>query len=376
MTLSAERNSPIIDIDGRQFHLAWLRYSCPCTRCRHPESFQKIADLSGNPELPEALSVDLDIAADELQVVWREEPTHVSNYPLRWLLLHGAGETRADDTVAPVVWDRATILDQRVRWHDVAECDTDGGPWFDDLQTYGFALISGVTPAEFERLLSGLAPVHYTEYGRQADVRAVPGAEDLAETESALTAHTDYPYKLTGPLIQFCYFKENKATGGEFFLVDGYQVANDFRSAHPRWFDLLVSTPVEFEQVYTSWRYLYRIRRPIITLDDEGSVAAIHLGHSHAWTWEIDPERCAEFYRAYHEFLRLLGAQRYRWEHRFADGECVAFNNTRILHGRNAFDPKGGVRHLITAYIPWQQLDSRVRFHKERHLYLNPSEHR
>lgn len=87
-----------------------------------------------------------------------------------------------------------------MRWHEATACDSDGGPWFEDLQGVGFALLKGLTADGFERLLTGLAPVFHTEYGRQADLKADPGAEDLAETESALTAHTDYPYKWTGPL--------------------------------------------------------------------------------------------------------------------------------------------------------------------------------
>ncbi|MFG2222260.1 TauD/TfdA family dioxygenase [Streptomyces sp. NPDC048644] len=370
MTSSARDDAPLIEVSGRTFHPAWLRYSCPCVRCRHPESFQKVSDLSARPDLPEAAGVELDTEANELRIDWREEPAHRSCYPLDWLLLHSADTSDAQNGPVAAPWDAATLRDRGVRWHEAADCGTDGGPWFTDLQTVGFALLKGLTPHGLERLLSGLAPVFYTEYGRQADVRAVPGAEDLAETESALPAHTDYPYKVTGPLTQFCYYAENQATGGELFLVDGFRAAEDFRREHPRWFDLLTGTPVGFEQLYTTWRYLYRVRRPIISLDGNGAIDALHLGHSHAWAWEIAPERCGDFYRAYHGFVRQLGERRYHWSHRYADGECVVFRNNRILHGRDAFDPRTGVRHLITAYVPWQQLESRVRFHQEQRLYL------
>ncbi|MFE0044384.1 TauD/TfdA family dioxygenase [Streptomyces albireticuli] len=377
MTRPAKDDDRLVDVSGRKFHPAWLRYSCPCARCRHPESFQKTSDLSDRPELPVADRVELDTEANELRVDWREQPAHRSRYPLDWLLLHGAGqagEQGAADLDHTVHWDARTLRARGVRWHEAEACGTDGGPWFDDLRSVGFALLTGLTPQGLDRLLTGLAPVFHTEYGRQADVKAVPGAEDLAETESALPAHTDYPYKVTGPLTQFCYYAENRATGGEFFLVDGFKALEDFRRDHPGWFDLLVSSPVEFEQVYTSWRYLYRVRRPVITLDGRGAIEAIHLGHSHAWAWDVAPELCGEFYRAYHGLVRHLGDERYRWAHRFADGECAVFRNNRILHGRNAFDPRTGVRHLVTAYVPWQQLESRIRFHEERRFYFSPHE--
>jgi gamma-butyrobetaine dioxygenase len=184
-----------------------------------------------------------------------------------------------------------------------------------------------------------------------------------------LTAHTDDPYKQTDRLIQFCYFAENDATGGEFFLVDGFKVANDFRSAHPELFDLLTGTPVEFEQLYTTWRYLYRVRRPIIELDAAGNPETIHFGHSHCWTWQVPPEQSSEYYIAYHLFLKYLNDDQYHWEHQFTADECAAFRNSRVLHGRNSFDPRTGTRHLITTYLSWEQLEARIRFERDAPTY-------
>ncbi|MEU1329633.1 TauD/TfdA family dioxygenase [Streptomyces sp. NPDC005865] len=168
----------------------------------------------------------------------------------------------------------------------------------------------------------------------------------------------------------FCYFVENQAEGGEFFFLDGFKAAEDFRTEHPAWFALLAETPVEVEQVYSSHRYLYRLRRPIITLGPDEQVQALHFGHSHTWTWQLPPECSADFYRAYHAFLRHLASEHYRVTRRFAAGECLAFRNTRILHGRHAFDPATGPRRLITAYLSWDQLEARIRYHRESDHYL------
>lgn len=366
MTIVSDTNQTIT-VAGSEFHLGWLRFSCLCTECRHPDSFQKVAELSGR-EFPVALSVDLRPEDGLLEVVWREEPVHHSVYPLDWLRAHGwqaPDESRRDEVVR---WDASTIRD-RARWHDIRACGGATGPWMEDLLTNGFALFENTTPAELERLLSEFEPVQYTEYGRYATVKAVPGSEDLSETAFALTPHTDYPYKQIGHVIQFCYFAENEATGGEFFLVDGFQVAEDFRADHGDLFDLLTRTPVEFEQLYTTWRYLYRVRRPIIQLDGAGNVEAVYFGHSHCWTWRVPPERSAAFYAAYHTFLTYLSDERYRWQRRFLAGECAAFRNSRILHGRNAFDPNTGTRHLITTYLPWEQLEARIRFEREAATY-------
>jgi alpha-ketoglutarate-dependent taurine dioxygenase len=361
-------DSRAITIEGDRYHLGWLRYCCLCPECRHPDSFQKTVELSDR-DIPVALSVDLRTTDGVLEVEWQEDPAHRSVYPLDWLRAHRWNGQPTTEARAEGLWDAKSVQD-RIRWHDARSCEGVDGPWIHDLYDNGFTLLQNVTPAELERILSEFEPVHYTEYGRYATVKANPDAEDLSETAYPLTPHTDYPYKQTTPLIQFCYFAENKASGGEFFLVDGQKVADDFKSTHPDLFDLLSQTPVEFEQLYTTWRYLYRIQRPIIQLDATGNAEAIYFGHSHCWTWQVPPNQSEDYYVAYHTFLKFLNDERYRWEHRFQDGECVAFRNSRVLHGRNSFDPRSGLRHLITTYLPWEQLEARIRFQRESPYYL------
>ena len=46
---------------------------------------------------------------------------------------------------------------------------------------------------------------------------------------------------------------------------------------------------------------------------------------------------------------------------RLAAGEMVVFDNRRVLHGRQAFDPSTGRRHLRGAYVDRGEWDSRIR---------------
>ncbi|WP_160502962.1 TauD/TfdA family dioxygenase [Streptomyces sp. BA2] len=370
-SLTIERD--IVTLNETAFAVPWLRFSCPCATCRHSASFQRIADLSVRPDsLPEAITIELGRDGELLHITWREDPVHHSTYRVDWLLDHAWNRSSEGQFSGEVLWDTAALGIRDMRWHDAPGCHAGLGSWTDDLFTHGFALLRGTTEAELQRLLAEFEPVHHTEYGRYADVRAVPEAEDLSEMSLNLTAHTDYPYRTVGPLLEFCYFVENQATGGEFFFLDGFKAAEDFRTEYPAWFALLATTPVEFEQLYSSHRYLYRLRRPVITLGPDERVQALHFGHSHAWSWQVPPERAADFYRAYHTFLKHLACEQYRVTRRFEAGECLAFRNTRILHGRHAFDPSTGTRRLITAYIPWDQLEARMRFHRESPNYLSP----
>ncbi|NEO91746.1 MAG: hypothetical protein F6K56_16480 [Moorea sp. SIO3G5] len=39
-------------------------------------------------------------------------------------------------------------------------------------------------------------------------------------------------------------------------------------------------------------------------------------------------------------------------------GDCLLFNNSRMLHGRKYFDPSTGFRYLETAAVEWDYLRS------------------
>jgi gamma-butyrobetaine dioxygenase len=42
-------------------------------------------------------------------------------------------------------------------------------------------------------------------------------------------------------------------------------------------------------------------------------------------------------------------------------GEMVVFDNRRVLHGRSAFDPNTGRRHLHGCYVDRGEFESRLR---------------
>lgn len=56
-----------------------------------------------------------------------------------------------------------------------------------------------------------------------------------------------------------------------------------------------------------------------------------------------------EFYAAYRLFAELLERPELRLDFRLAPGDCLVFDNTRLLHARTAFAESGG-RHLQGAY--------------------------
>lgn len=51
---------------------------------------------------------------------------------------------------------------------------------------------------------------------------------------------------------------------------------------------------------------------------------------------------------------------------RFEEGDCVIFDNVRILHARTAFDARTGYRHLQGCYVGRDDLRSRLQVLRRR----------
>lgn len=122
MTLMTLR-SDNITLGETPFALPWLRFSCPCEACRHPASFQRIADLSlHTQELPEEAAASLSPDGRLLRVTWREKPAHHSTYRVDWLLDHAWNRAGKEEFGKETLWDASAPVVQNLRWHRASDC--------------------------------------------------------------------------------------------------------------------------------------------------------------------------------------------------------------------------------------------------------------
>ena len=92
--------------------------------------------------------------------------------------------------------------------------------------TYGFVVIKNA-PTTNQYLLefvSNIGPVRSTNFGMFFDVMSKPNPNDLAYKSIALPPHTDNPYRMPVPGIQFLHCLKNEVSGGFSTLVDGFAV--------------------------------------------------------------------------------------------------------------------------------------------------------
>ncbi|WP_405496889.1 TauD/TfdA family dioxygenase [Streptomyces sp. NBC_00096] len=337
----------------------WLRDNCPCTECRDPRTGQKLFQIT---ELPAGLavgSVREAPAADGgpgWEVVWRPDG-HRSVYAAGWLDAHGPdgpayrragdGRTEADKDL----W-AAADLDGRVPeagWDAYTSSREVRGRALDSVVRLGFVLLRDV-PCR-DRMVLDVARtfgfVRETNYGELFEVRVEADPNNLAFTGARITPHTDNPYRDPVPTLQLLHCLRNEARGGDSGLVDGFHAAALLREREPGAFEVLTRVPVEF--AFADARCELRAHRPLIGVDPLGRVREVRFNNRSISTLHQPASVLEEFYAAYRLFGELLERPGLRLDFRLAPGDCVVFDNTRLLHARTAFAESGG-RHLQGTY--------------------------
>ena len=221
----------------------------------------------------------------------------------------------------------------------------------------GFALIRGVPcrPGMVTAVAGCFGYVRETNYGRIFDVRVEAAPSHLAYTGQALSPHTDNPYRDPVPTIQLLHCQASAAEGGDTILVDGFAAAARLRAIDEGSFRALAHTSVPF--VIDDRSTALRACQPLIDLDPYVRVRGVRFSNRSSGTVRRPYPEVAAFYAAYRRWAGLLAHPERALTMRLRPGDCLIFDNTRILHGRTAFTSAGG-RHLQGCYADLDALAS------------------
>ncbi|MCS4504153.1 Gamma-butyrobetaine dioxygenase [wastewater metagenome] len=350
------------------FHRLWLRDHCACPKCRHPQTHERTVALIDLPEtLPRPTATTTDRGA--LRLVWPpmgDFPEHISEFDPGWLRQR-ALPAAPRSPVEVETWD-AAIADALPRVDHGAFMGSGEGvrDWLHSLVRYGFVLLENgpTTENEVIRVAERIGWPRETNFGRHFDVVSRPDPNNAAYTPIALEPHIDLPNWRRPPDFQLLYCLQNEAEGGASLLTDGFAVAEWLRSEDPESFRLLSEQSVDFrfQDEHTDLAY----RAPIIGLDDSGALAEIRFNNWIRDSLRLPGHLVAPFYRAYRRFWNALRDPRFAIRFSLRPGQMVAFDNLRVLHGREAFDPSTGGRHLQGAYLDRDLIHSRLRVLERR----------
>ena len=311
---------------------------------------------------------DLDAASvsitDEggLRVQWRPGD-HVSQYDPDWLRGHRGG---VDDSAhcSPSLATWGAELSRAMPGADydaVVGNDAALLEWFRLLRDTGVAVLRG-TPREPLSVLAlaGLVgPARATNFGEHFDVISKPEPNSNAYTALGLLCHTDLPNWERPPDYQLLHCLENDANGGDSILVDGFLAAEELRRKEPAAYRLLTRFPIDFR--FQDNESDIRFRAPTIGLDEAGAVTEVRFNFAVMDAISAPPDRIGPLCRALRAFALVIRDPSLECHYRLSPGELLVFDNRRVLHGRAAFDPSTGRRHLQGCYVDRDQLLSRIR---------------
>jgi gamma-butyrobetaine dioxygenase len=209
--------------------------------------------------------------------------------------------------------------------------------------------------------------VRETNYGRLFNVRVEPAPGNLAFTSRELPPHTDNPYRDPGPTLQLLHCLRGADEGGDTGLVDGFAAAAELRARDRGAFDVLTGTAVPFG--YKDFTAELRASQPLIQLSPRGRVRGVRFNHRSAQPLRLPYPAVTAFYAAYRRWAELLARPERRLALRLAPGDCLIFDNTRILHARTAFrmSPGSAARHLQGCYADMDGLASTLAVLRREH---------
>lgn len=383
-----------LEVDGEThvFDAVWLRDCCTCPHCVDPSTKQKLFQTS---DIPENIAGLAQQRKDRtyIKFTWQNDlpgykPIHATNiwaYKLRSAIAgERPTELDAHTDSSRVLWnrDRMTAHNKSISYESYMGSNAALYDALKQLHTHGLVFLNGV-PSDENSVVSialRIGSLRDSFYGRTWNVRSVPNAKNIAYTHQFLGLHMDLLYMVDPPFLQFLHSLKADSPGGESMFADSFHAAEKLRQTSPQAFDALATFPVSYH--YKNDGQHYKYTRPTIELAPPAPGAPADAPRAIARTnWSPpfqarfppqyglgeDAMKLRAYRQAASQFAKLVEDERNMFEYRLSAGECVIFDNRRVLHARREFDASKGERWLKGAYLDEDVFKSRLRVLGARH---------
>ncbi|TPX36161.1 hypothetical protein SmJEL517_g01655 [Synchytrium microbalum] len=379
------------------FHYKWLRDTCQCPKCVHPDNRQKlhssgdvgaatpskleVMDVHGGRTLvvdggEQQISVKDDDA--KLVITWnanslRQDAGHESVFPISFLRKYKDAVIATPKThpFATHTWTSSQYTNAPNTFIPYTSVmNTDQGLWqaLDTIRKYGLVFIQGLPDQDLavESLAEKFGCIRRTFYGKSWDVKSIPQARNIAYTSLYLGLHMDLLYFEAPPGLQFLHCLKNSVQGGTSIFVDAFKAVQELKETSPDAYNTLVNTPVTFH--YDNDGHHLEYHHPTISIPSNPNTPVVdpltvYYAPPFQGPLQIPGGLAAQakFFTAFKEFEDILQRPDMVYERRLDPGDCVIFGNRRVLHGRTEFDSMTGERHLKGAYVDWDDFKDRTR---------------
>lgn len=344
------------------FHYLWLRDNCPSNF--HKDTKERTFNQ---------LSVSEDIRADSadiidntLHIAWSEND-HNSIFDSDWLREYAySSDFEADHAPATKSWDNGflTSLDS-ASYEALINDDEALYRWMKQLDQDGLILVTGM-PSNDEALTEVATRIDYqrqTNFGITFEVKTEPKPINLAYTALALPLHTDLSNQETPPGYQFLHCLANDSEGGDSIFADGLRILEDLRQEAPEHFQLLAEHAIPFR--FQDDEHDIRFHHPVINLDHQDHIVELKYNAHLAGIFDLPEAIMHDYYLAYRNLMQRMSSPKYKIKLRLQQGVMAVFDNRRVLHGRESYNPNGR-RHLRGCYVDRTEFKSRLRILAKR----------
>lgn len=381
-----------------QFAIEWLRDNCKCSQCIHPSNRQK---LHSSADVVNTALEKVELRGNELYLVFNDgDKQHETTYDMDFLARYGSTKSMAKAHLfpeSPVYW-QGKEMSEKVKFIEYERYMHDDGALYEvllELHRYGLVFLEGCPTenngAGLADIAERIAHIKHTFYGRLWDVKSIPDAKNIAYTSLDLGLHMDLLYFADPPGLQFLQCLKNDATGGASYFCDSYNAAAELFQESLGDFRVLQQVPIAFHYDHKDHQMFHRHRTIVCEsggLNEQGLPVFSHVNYSPPFQAPLEvytradrlhrlfpsplaslnpdakpfvvdvPVKAAlklkttrAFYNAFSKFAHKVNDKTGQFELTLKEGQCVIFNNRRVLHARREFDAGSGERWLKGTYI-------------------------
>jgi gamma-butyrobetaine dioxygenase len=391
-----------------------LRDLCTCSRCVDPSTRQRLFTTA---EIPETIcAIPVEGTDSTLSFRWKDDvpgygEDHITTFNRAVLdSIQKFGQVeKPDDFPERVLWDAKTF-ENDVRNIDYDQYMSDDAVLYkalEALHTHGLIFLQNVPESEASvaKITERIGPLKNTFYGMTWDVRSVPEAKNVAYTAQDLGFHMDLMYMRQPPHLQYLHCIRSSSAGGASLFVDSFRAALEVLHANIEHFRELAYRPVNFHYDHLDSNRYYHYKQFTVRTSHTAYLIEKAAQAHPTGTEPLSPEIRALFLRTMRDVawsppfqapLRMnqkpaedgqtarigkLNQKMKKWhaaaahfnrqihepsgifERMMKPGECVIFDNRRVLHARKAFEigDGGKERWLRGAYLDKDSYLSKLR---------------
>ncbi|OBW65677.1 MAG: Uncharacterized protein AUREO_042550 [Aureobasidium pullulans] len=360
----------------------FLRDSCACAQCVDASTRQKRFDSA---DIPTNISIrSLKYDGEHIIITWKHDvsgfgPDHQTRLSHDFLKRAPKRPVHTAYSGGKWAWTTAEFEAQMVDYdyHDYMSDDKVLFQLIRQLHTFGLVFIKNVPESESGVVdtANRIGPLKNTFYGDTWDVRSVSNAKNVAYTDVHLGFHMDLLYMQQPPRLQLLHCLRASEQGGISLFSDAYKAVDQLHDMDPDAFEALMELPVNFHYDNDNHHYFRRRRtfqlRDGFTKPEKGAKRAFNSLEAVNWAPPFQApfshtdgnvalaQNVRQWHTAAQLFRNLTEMKSAVYRRQMAPGECVIFDNRRVLHARTAF--AGGERWLRGAYLDDDPYLSKIR---------------